>query len=263
MSRSWVERLRIGLAPERVELARLRLVGGAGPAKQVGIACQRRPEQAPWEAALEALDTALPEFSAGGESVTVVLSNHWMRYLVIPWQPAVTGSRELEELARLRFERTFGESATGWVIRCSEGGYGEANVACAVDASLFAALRERLSAHKLKLTSVQPLLMAAYNDRRRDLAASSAFAIVEPGRLCLSLMRDGSWSEIVSRRADNDPAEAIEQEIATLAAEAAPARIDVLLVGEGAVWSADSARPARFLGQSETAACSLALCGTA
>jgi hypothetical protein len=192
-----------------------------------------------------------------------VLSNAFVRYLVIPWQSEVSCARELDELASLRFKHTFGEAADEWTIRCSAAGYREASVACAVDAALLAALRERLRARKCRLVSVQPLLMAAYNDLRRNLGASNAFATVERGRLCLSLMQAGRWSHIVSRRVAADPAKAIEQELATLAADTTPAQVEVLLVGDGVAWPHDAPRGSRLLGKAGESGCSLALCGAA
>lgn len=262
MSRLWAERLRIGLAPGRVELVRLGLTGGGRPVKAAGVAVAPAPDAPPWSAALEALDAPLAGFAARGAAVAVVLSNHWVRYLVLPWQPTLVGPAELHALARLRFERTFGEAAAGWTIRCSDPAWGEATVACAVDAALIDALRARLAARRLRLASVQPLLMAAYNQVRRQLATGAAFAIVESGRLCLGLFDQGHWRDIVSRRAGADPAAVLEQELASAAPQPGAAALDVLLVGEGAAWPADAPRPARLLGTGG-APVSLALCGCA
>jgi len=58
--------------------------------------------------------------------------------------------------------------------------------------------------------------MAAYNDSRREFSGSTAFAVVEPGRVCLGLLQQDRWLAIASRRAGADLSEAIEQELATL-----------------------------------------------
>jgi len=264
VSRWSAERVRIGLAPARVDLARLRWGLGREPSRQASVAVTPKSGEPPWQAALDAAEPALAQFASRGDAVAVVLSNHWVRYQVLPWQSAVTSAGEVEQLARLRFEQTFGAAAASWTIRACERGYGLAQVACAVDTALIDELRTRLTAHGLRLASLQPLLMAAYNDLRRELKGSAAFAIVEAGRLCLSLLSAERWTDIASRRTGHDAAEAIEQELATLGTQPGPPRIDVAVVGEDATWSAGGGRPVRLLGRPDAPGRrSLALWGTA
>ncbi|CAD5369844.1 hypothetical protein RA210_U110099 [Rubrivivax sp. A210] len=255
MSRWWGERLRIGLAPDRVELA-LRKGLGRAPELQA-IECARDPGQPPWQAALAALEDTLTGLALRG-GVAVVLSNHLVRYQVLAWQAEINGARELEQLARLQFERVFGEAAAGWTVRCSVGGWGQASLACAVDTALVEALTALLARRGLRLTSLQPLLMAAYNGHRRALPRNAALAIVEPGRLCLGLLRNAHWVEVISRRLQGDAAAAAEQELAALAPEAEPARFDVLRIG-AAQWPEGGSRPSQLLGPAD--ATPLALCG--
>ena len=263
MSRWSAERLRIGLAPERVELARLRIGMSRKAARQSSVSCAPKPGEAPWQAALAALDGALAELGSRGGSAAVVLSNHWVRYAVLPWQPSVTGAAEVEQLARLHFERNFGAAAAGWTIRTCDRGYGAAHVACAVDTALIAGLQARLAAHGLRLGTLQPLLMAAYNDARREFSGNTALAIVEAGRVCLGLLQQDRWLAIASRRAGADLSEAIEQELATLDTDMVPPRLDVLLVGADTPWSAPASRAARLLGGPQARGRSLAMCGAA
>lgn len=263
MSRWSLERVRIGLAPERVDLACTGWLSTRSVRRQSSVSCTPKPGEAPWQAALAALDGALSERGCVGGSATVVLSNHWVRYAVLPWQPDVTSTAEVDQLARLRFERCFGAAASGWTIRTCDRGYGAAHVACAVDAGLISALRACLATHRVRLTELQPLLMAAYNDARREITGSAAFAIVEPGRVCLGLLQQRRWLAIASRRTGADLGEAIEQELATLDADAVPTRLDVLLVGADTRWAAPATRAARVLGGPQARGRSLAMCGTA
>jgi hypothetical protein len=259
----WAERLRIGLAPGRVELVRLGPLGLGRSRAPLGVDCAAVPGQPPWAGALAALDAALPGAARAGDNAAVVLSNHFVRYLVIGWQAEIGSAHELEDLARLRFEATFGDAARDWTVRCSPSGWGQASIACAVDRALITGLQECLQRHGLRLASLQPLLMAAYNDVQRQLPPSAALTVVEPGRLCLALRRDGDWTEVSSRRAGADAALAVEQELATLSPNEAPEQLDVLLVGAGTHWAGDGERRARLLGASAPGGCSLALCGAA
>jgi hypothetical protein len=257
VSRWWAEQLRIGLSPERVELARA-AVWPRRTWRQHSV-----PSAAPtWQVALQTLDAALPAWGARGRA-TVVLSNHWVRYQVLPWRPELTRTSELQQLARLRFEHSFGAAVADWQIHVGDGGWGRATVACAVDAALIDQLRLCLARHGLRLASLQPLLMAAYNRVRHRLAPDAALAVVEPGRVCLALTHQAHWRDIASRRFGADPAQAVEQEMATMDATATPPCIDVLLVGQAAAWPAAADRPARLLTPRQGAgATSLAMCGT-
>ncbi|MEY2689781.1 MAG: hypothetical protein RL375_3980 [Pseudomonadota bacterium] len=237
MSRWWPERLVIGLAPGRVDLTRL----GRWPSRRVdehsSLNCEPQPGEAPWAAALRVLDTALPQTDGG--AATVVLSNHFLRYLVLPWQPALTRASELDTLARLRFEQIHGPVVAAWTVQLSDGGYGAPLLACAVDTGLHTTLREHLERRGLRLASMQGLLMAAFNHHRRALTAAAstasadrpaALALVEPGRLCLALLAGGRWLAVSTRRVGADAAAIIEQELASL--QLSPGTLDLLLVGD-------------------------------
>jgi hypothetical protein len=146
-----------------------------------------------------------------GEDVTVVLSNHFARYTIVPPQPDATAEEELA-LARFQFAKIHGERAKGWEVRLSRAG-GGARLACAIDASLL----ERLKAcfpngGKARLKSVQPALMAAYNACRKRIPREGAWLLMtEPGRSCLARVAPGGWGS-VHNSADADWEAQIERE---------------------------------------------------
>ncbi len=267
MSRWSAERLRIGLAPDRVEVARLGARLSRAPARVQTVPCASTDGQPPWQGALDALPSALAGLGKRGDAVAVVLSNHFVRYQLLPWQDELTAPVEVEAWARLRLEQTYGAAAAQWTIRSCDDGYGRPQLACAGDGALVDQLGQCLAGLGLRLASLQPLLMAAYNDERRQLKGQqlngqTAFAIVEVGRLCLGLMGPGGWREIASRRAGADAAATLEQELATLDAQAEPAQLGVLLVGEGAPWPAQGVPGARLLGaRGAQVRRTLAMCG--
>lgn len=261
MSRWSAERLRIGLAPHRVDVARLGMLRGATPARAQSAACAPRAGEPAWQAALEALEAPLAAVARRRQAAAVVLSNHFLRYAVLPWQAELTRPVEVEQLARARFEQVYGAAAAQWTVRAGDGRWGEAHVACAVDGALVAGLRERLDAHGVRLASLQPLLMAAYNDVRRRLDARCAFAVVEFGRVCLGLLDGGRWRDISSRRTAAHAAEAIEQDLATLCSGDAPPLHVVLVGDEGAWWAGAESRAAACGGAPPLATRSLALWG--
>lgn len=252
MSRWWPERLVVGLAPDRVDLLRLGRWPGRSVVDQTSLACTPVAGDAPWAAALQGLDTSLT--SANDTAVTVVLSNHFARYLVLPWQPALTRSGELDTLARLRFEQIHGAVVADWTVQLCDGGYGAPLLACAIDSALITGVRSQLERRGLRLASMQGLLMATFNHHRRvlDQAAAQAtaerpavLALIEPGRLCLVLLAGGRWLSVSTRRIGVDAGPVIEQELAAMQVD--PASFDVLLVGDTACPQLDPGCPVRIL----------------
>jgi hypothetical protein len=249
VSRSWGECWRIGLAPGSAEVLRVGWFGLGRPGVPCKVASDTRPHAdgdvakppPPWAGALEALGQALETAGARDGGAGVVLSSHFVRHLVIPWQPELNSARELEALARLRMRTVYGETANSWTIRCSEGGWGEPSVACAVDGELIVALRATLAPRRLRLASVQPALMAAFNARRRSFEPDAAFVVAEPGRCTLALLRGRRFEAVVSRRSGADPVATVEQELATLGAEGLAGGLQVLRVADAEPWRSGTA----------------------
>ena len=89
MSPSWHDRLRIGLTPDRLLAAaygrgmRPRLV------KTETVALPS-PGADPWSSAVVALPGMIATLGLRRPQVTVVLSNAFVRYAVLPWSAALT-----------------------------------------------------------------------------------------------------------------------------------------------------------------------------
>jgi hypothetical protein len=253
------ERLRVGLGAESVELALRSAWSAARVLRSASAGFSARAGEPAWQPALDALSTALEAFNVRGRTAAVRLSNRWARYAVLPWSADLTRAAELEQLARLRFEQRDGAAVAAWSIRVCDSGWGRPWVACAIETALLDGLRSVLQAQGLRPGTVQPLLVAAFNDWRRRLGSGAAFAVVEPDRICVGVFDGNGWGEIGSRRSAGNAASALAQELATLATDSAPAALDLLLVGDGAPWPDDAAVPApRVLGRRP-----LALCGAA
>ncbi len=136
----------------------------------------------------------------GEARLEVVLSNHLLRYAVLPWSPALTASEDWMAYARHVFAETYGANAAAWRIQICDGGRGYTRVACAADAALLDAI-----AGVERVVSIQPHLMTAFNARRDELGAQPGwFVLHEPGRLTLGLVADGEWKLLRNRQAAED-----------------------------------------------------------
>ena len=151
--------------------------------------------EAPWHGPLKALETALPGLSRSNSRLTVTLSNHFVRYALIPWSEALSNDREEMAFARHSFREMYGNDADSWELRINHDKAGMAQLACAVDTRLLDGLRGLFGRTGVRLHSIQPHLMAAYNSCGAALRGRSAWlALAERGNLCLALLRDGQWS---------------------------------------------------------------------
>jgi hypothetical protein len=197
----WRDQVRIALCPDRVIF--VRLSQGFRPrvvAKGV-ITCESAaPGEQPWQPALETLKRVLPDCGQARADTVVILSNHFVRYALIPRCEQLSGEEEEMALVRHSFTKIYGAAAEAWEIRLSEDGGNGPRVASAVDQRLVESLREVLASSVMKLRSIQPYLMAAFNQWRGRLGREAGFVLVEPGRLCLALLRDRQWRAVRTAR---------------------------------------------------------------
>ena len=188
MSRLSRSQLRIALTPTSVVLVRTE--GWLNPrvSGSQTFVVEPQPGARPWEATVSALVRALPLFSKPGEPITLVLSNHFCHYLMLPALPTLASEEEDAAFARHTFREIYGETMDGWTIRVSGDSPAQPRLAAAIDANLLLALQRSVGEAKLKLRSVQPYLMAAFNAWHKELGRAPVwFALYEPGRLCISL----------------------------------------------------------------------------
>lgn len=216
------------LFPERL-LARL------APA-EVTVGAKRHPcdpayGTEPWHGALEALKgVGFPR-----SRVTVVLSNHFVRYALVPWSAALATPAEEEAYLRHQFAKIHGERAKGWLFRASEGPRGEPRLASAVDAELVAGIKAVFAATTAKLVSVQPALMYVFNAARGAVPhpGGAWLVIAEPDRACVALHAEGAfravqnakgeWRTLLERERYRAPHEGALPDLVLLAGAAAPA----------------------------------------
>ncbi|GAB3473734.1 hypothetical protein [Azotobacter salinestris] len=190
MSLSWAERRIAVLGATRLALFRrrrggLELLGGAEYGQAEGPA---------WSGAAQALERLLGELGRGRGSLPLVLSSRFVRFALIPWSDGIGTPEELEAYARFRFQEIYGALADDWLLRLSPAPAGQPRLAAAIERGLLERLQLALQGAGLRLSSVQPYLMAAFNRFAGKLPADDfLFVLAEPGRSSLLLARDGAW----------------------------------------------------------------------
>lgn len=199
----WPERRELRLEPEAAEL----------------------DSAEPWRGALERLK-AMPRPKR--VDVRVVLSNHFVRYVVVPDDSAASGDEELA-LARFHFARIHGERAKSWEIRISRG------LGCAIDAALLAGLKACFpKGGRARLVSVQPYLMAAFNHWRRRVPPEGAWLVLaEPERVCLARLAPQGWASVHNAR-ETDWEQSLERERSRASGERVPSLVLTHRLGQAA-----------------------------
>ena len=205
MSRLWPERLTAILDPHRVMVGRRMVDADAAYGTES------------WHGALHALQQEL--FSRKERlDVSVILSNHFVRYAIVPPKNGAASADEELALARFHFARIHGERAKTWEVRLS----GE--VACAIDISLLKSLKDCFSG-KARLVSVQPYLMHAYNQWRPRIPREGAWLVLaESERVCLARLAPQGWASVHNGR-DADWQQALERERSRASGERLPSLV--------------------------------------
>jgi len=202
----WRNHLRISLGAERLVLADYERGLRPGKGSASAIPVQGNPNDPEWRAALDALPAALADFR--GRDVSVVLADQFVRYVLLPWNAALKSPEQWLALARHRLGAVHGAAAADWNVRLTETAPSGPRLACALDRELLAELAARLLAANVRLVSVQPFLVAAFNRLRSDIRnavgdGSCWLVIEEPRRLTLAFIQRGVWVAVRSRRTDS------------------------------------------------------------
>ena len=136
-----------------------------------------RPGAARWPA----LDGLLNQPKWQHADASVVLSNGFARFQLLPWNEDISSAEEQRTFARHKLAAVYGDSSE-WEIRIAEGKAGTENLACGIHLKLLDAITACCSKHGVRLRSLQPYLMAAYNRVRPELAEGNIwFAVAEAG----------------------------------------------------------------------------------
>ncbi len=162
--------------------------------------------QPAWGSALELLKDKLTTSIPKRTRVSIVLANRLVRYVVVPWHPALMTQSERLMQARHCFKETYGDMAAGWEVAMDDGGYGQPFLASAIDQQLLTGLREACKG--LTLQTVQPYLTLAYQQFRKTLRRQKTkvayFGVVEPNDLGLIRMSQAGLAGVFNQRVSDD-----------------------------------------------------------
>lgn len=191
MSLLWRDRHIAVLAPNRVTLVRRR----RGWSGRFDLKLD-----APWQgepaAAADALASLLQHPDIGRGELLLLLSNHFVRYLLIPWRSEMSTPEEFATYAGICCNQTYGEDASRH-LHVAPDQAGRPRLAAVMDGALLSALTKAASTSRLRLVSIQPYLTAAFNRLRTSLPRDNFFFVLaEPARHCVLSASHGHWHSV-------------------------------------------------------------------
>jgi hypothetical protein len=192
------DKLGVALFPDRLIIARVSQGWHARLKHKEIVTFAPAPPDAPqWQPALDALAGKVRAGVLSGADVTLVLSNHFVHYALVPWSELLSSEEEQLAFARHRYTRVHGSAAEGWLLKLSQTGPRQPRLACGVDGALIEALNKVMAPVGNRYRSLQPHLMASFNRWRTRLGVRPGwFVVAEPGLLCLALLQDGQWQSV-------------------------------------------------------------------
>jgi hypothetical protein len=204
VSPSWRDEIAVNIAPSRVCLVR---VGrGFRPAviaeHEMAVQAEANPG---WVASLDALKGLLSGMPCRGAALRMVVSDCWVRYASVPWVDALRSRAEQLEHARQILATTYGEAVQDWEVVLSESPPQRTRVACTMPAELLARVQTLCLQHDLRLASLQPQLVVAYQNWRHLLPVSGAwFVCIGEGTLAAARIATYAWDRVHTVRVGTD-----------------------------------------------------------
>jgi hypothetical protein len=160
-----------------------------------------------WPDALNALQLILHVHSRKRAEITVLLSNQFIRFCLVPWSEHISTPQELQGYARICFEEIYGQLGEGWSLTLSPEPAGQSRLAAVMADTMVEQLRTIVSHEGMRLISLQPYLMAAFNHFRHSLRKDDfVFLLAEPHRSNLIQAHGGHWVSVRSISSDDSDA---------------------------------------------------------
>lgn len=191
------DHLRIALAPNG--LALLRHNGQPRkPLASKSVACEGRD----WQSLLPLLEHELADPAWRAPHVEVVLSNHYVRYVLTSPPGKALSRAEEAALVAASFREIYGSETAGWRIRTHSQPPQFGLVGAAIDEALALQLGGLFARHQYADWALNPLATLAAQRNPQRLA--DWWVLVEPGWACLFNAVGGYWRYLSCQPLDEE-----------------------------------------------------------
>lgn len=145
---------------------------------------------------LEALNHWLERHDLKGKHASVVLSNSFVRYALVPWSGISLSTQEEDILLRTKFEESYGDME-GWRILANEVEYGKHRIACAMHNELAENISYIWKKRGIYGGAIVPYFVACWNRWHRNFQKQNGMiAIAEIQNVVIGCFGKNGWSSI-------------------------------------------------------------------
>lgn len=188
------DQLRIALAPHALALSRHHGRPEQAVASKT-ITCDTRD----WQSLMLLLERELTDAAWHAPRVEVVLSNHYVRYVITPQPGKALSQTEEAALVSASFREIYGAEASGWRIRVHSQPPEQGLVGAAIDESLATRLGEIFKRVSLTHWTLHPLATLAV---QRNTRTADWWVLAEPGWVCMFHAVGGYWRYLSAQAVD-------------------------------------------------------------
>lgn len=159
-----------------------------------------------WERAISQLDILLSTMKVKAKSqLNITLASEFVRYLALPPQQMYMNLSEKIAYATAAYKEIYGSVVDDWEVRLQDTPAQDTAIVAAIDKKLLEALNQIALKHQLKLTTVKPYLMSAYNGLAKQIGGSNGYlVIVEFKRLLLINLLQGKCVNVRMFKLNSD-----------------------------------------------------------
>ncbi len=204
MSPQWRDEVGIFLGPRAVALTRMQR--GLRPRcvaeNVVGVPGGGSGD---WTAALVAVRRELVGPAWRDANVRVIVADHWLRYAVAPWSAELDNDAERLAHGRLVLQEIYRDDLAGMTVALADTAPRRPQLVCAMPSGLRSDLDNALGEAGLRLVSLQPHLVVAFNRWRSRMPAEGGwFVTIDEGSLAAVRLEGDRWQEVHCVRVGED-----------------------------------------------------------
>lgn len=206
MSLLWPKQLQVALSAKGVSVIASTSAIEKAELKQAFIATTQKENITEWQSASTSLEKLLSALQAKpNTNLSIILSSNFVRVQLLPAQKILMNSAEKLAYAAATYKDIYGAEMDSWIIKSHETGFNRASIVAAIDKRLLEELQQVSQQHQVKLVSVQPYLMDAYNRCNKQLGKLRGyFVVIEASKILLLKMQQGQVQTLQTCAIGND-----------------------------------------------------------